>query len=233
MRSFSSPAVAVLLLRVSLCRFPLKGRPGKKSDKSLEISGAIHLQLVLTESLFSLFAPVWSNELSPEEKYSQAVLKHNVKRVQTVVESLQLGWWQIKADEVLNYKSPLQSILLLLLIQAIVLFYPSEWILPAVPLLLLARLCANFIADQKRVIEQLESTATFTTALMQARNAGGMAQAQAQASALVAQGALTSPKADGGGDAHDDSAGGLIIEEEEEEEESQSTITMRTRSTCT
>ena len=38
-----------------------------------------------------------------------------------------------------------------------VLFYPSEWVLPAIPLLLLIKLGGNFISDQNRIIEQLEA----------------------------------------------------------------------------
>jgi len=94
--------------------FPLKARPGKKSDKDLPISGAIHMQIVLTESLFSLFAPIWDNQLEPEEKYSQAVLKHNVKRLQMIAQSINIGWWQVTADEIFTYKSPMKSIIVLL-----------------------------------------------------------------------------------------------------------------------
>ena len=157
--------------------FPLKGRPGKKADKSLAISGAIHLQLVVTESLFSLFAPIWEHQLPPEEKYSQVVLKHNIKRVTNLLEGLQIAWWQQHVEEVLHYKHPIQSILWLMLIQATVLFYPAEWILPAIPLGLLMILCANFISDQSRLIEELESRSVFSSALLQATDASGMKKA--------------------------------------------------------
>ena len=122
----------------------------------MAISGAIHLQLVRTESLFALFAPVFQNQLPPEEKYSQAVLKHNIKRVQTILASLELSWWQAKVEEVFEYTHPVQSIVVLLVYWCLVLFFPAEWILPSIPILLLLKLSSNYISHQSDLIRQME-----------------------------------------------------------------------------
>jgi hypothetical protein len=154
--------------------FPLKPRPGKSSDKDLAISGAIHLQLVLSESLFSLFAPIVANQAEPEEAYAQAVLTHHIRRVGALVESLQLGGVQMVVEDVLSYKRPLQSIVALVFVQALVLFFPAEWILPAIPLLLLVQMALGFLARQEAVVAALEAGSDYHTALLQARNSDAL-----------------------------------------------------------
>jgi hypothetical protein len=62
----------------------------------------------------------------------------------------------------------------LVFVQALVLFYPAEWILPAIPLLLLVQMALGFLARQEAVVAALEAGSDYHTALLQARNADAL-----------------------------------------------------------
>jgi len=74
-------------------------------------------------------------------------------------------------EDLLSYKRPLHSIAALVAIQALVLFFPAEWILPAIPLLLLAQMAVGFLERQEAVLLALQNGTDYHTALLQARNA--------------------------------------------------------------
>ncbi len=126
--------------------FPLICRPGAE-DKSLGITGEVHLRIVVSSSLVSLlFTSVWDGIRPPPSAHFQmAQLVGQVKRLMAVLQSLNLDYWGNLASDLLSYKYPFATVVVFFSLITFAVAFPSEFIIPLIFFLLTVKVCANGI----------------------------------------------------------------------------------------
>lgn len=125
--------------------YPLMPRPGD-AEKKTPITGSVHLQIVYTQSLYSMIAPISADmKVRRRNALSTQMIAWHVGRVKNAAQSLQLGWWSNAYAEVLSWRRPWLSLFVFTFYCSFCIYFPVSLLPSLIPFILVFVMTTAYI----------------------------------------------------------------------------------------
>jgi hypothetical protein len=130
--------------------FPLTARPGGGAGAGgaeNSVRGHVLLRIVVSSSVMGvLFESVWNGVVEPgSAEFQASAVVANIKRLAALLASLNIGYWVSEVKGLLQYRSPIATVLFAICWVAAAVAFPSDKILPFVVFLVWLKLLSNGI----------------------------------------------------------------------------------------